>query len=206
MALSVGGWHYYQALPPDKIIVLVANFKSLRSQNYGVSETIIEQLEKVTESYDDVKIKALDKEITAQQGSEIARIEGNRHKASIVLWGWYVPTETNVQVTAHFDVLHKPRSLALRQDNQTLNAAVGELKKFNIHTKLSSDMSYLTLLTLGLTRYEAEDYDGAVSRFKIALTQKSSSDALKEIKSEEIADRSAIHFYLGTSYIYRGEL
>src|SRR3989304_1287318 len=92
------GWKYYQSRPSDKVIILVADFEGPDPQNYRVTETIVEQLRVATKKYNDVQVQALYQAITAQQGSEVARAEGNKRKASIVLWGWYAKTEEKVLV------------------------------------------------------------------------------------------------------------
>jgi tetratricopeptide (TPR) repeat protein len=47
---------------------------------------------------------------------------------------------------------------------------VTELEHFTIQQQLSREMSYLTLLTVGIARLEARDYEGAIAHFTDALT------------------------------------
>lgn len=93
----------------------------------------------------------------------------------------------------------KPRYLELRDEQQTLSMplATGH-GKFEIHARLSSEMSYLTLLTLGLARYEAEDYDSAIARFIGALAQTS--------VPEQLVNPVDIYFYRGTAYLNKDDL
>ncbi|MFQ5825226.1 MAG: tetratricopeptide repeat protein [bacterium] len=192
------GWRYYQNRPSDKIIILVADFDGPDPQNYRVTETIIEQLREATDFYDDVEVKTLGETILAQQGNKFARSIGKEHKASIVLWGWYGKTEQRALVNVYFEVLQKPRGLLLRKEKQTLNLTLAELESFNIQTQLSGEMSYLTLLTLGLARYEAQDYDSALDCFTNALTQKAIP--------EHMINPAAIYFYRGVIYVHKGNL
>lgn len=87
-------WQYFQSLPPKNIIVLVADFDGPNQEEYFVTKKIYKQLECATRNYSDVKIQRLNKPITVKKGSkqedgEIARIEGKKRKATIVIWGSY---------------------------------------------------------------------------------------------------------------------
>ena len=190
------GWKYYQNLPSDKLIVLVANFDG-PDKKYGVTETILSQLRAAVKEYEDVEIQSLDEVITAQAGSSVARARGEDRKAGIVLWGWYrVPRDT-VLITAHFEVLKSPRGLVLSQGEKSQKLAVAELESFQIQTRLSNEMGYLTLLTLGLARYEVEDYEGAIDRFTGALDQPDVPD--------DMVDPAGIYFYRGNAYNNKGD-
>jgi tetratricopeptide (TPR) repeat protein len=189
------GWKYY---PPDKIIILIANFDGPDPKNYRVTETIVEQLREATKEYSDVRVEALGETITPQDGSEVARAKGKERKASIVLWGWYGKTKEKAPVTAHFEVLKQPRRLSLRQEKETLIMAVAELESFEIQGRLSGEMIYLTLLTIGLARYEAQDYDGAIDRFTNALIQPT--------VPEQMISPADVYFYRGNAYVNKGDL
>jgi tetratricopeptide (TPR) repeat protein len=182
-------------LGSDKITILVADFNGLDDQKYGVTETIIDQLRVATKEYSDIQIKALGEFISAQQGPEVARVKGKSHKANIVLWGWYVKTQEKVNVNAHFEVLHAPHGLDLRREKESFILALSELESFNIQTRLSSEMTYLTLLTIGLARMEALDFDGAIARFITALTQ--------PIIPDQIIEPSHIYFHRGSAYFLK---
>ena len=185
------GWKYYQNLPSDKLIVLVANFDG-PDQKYGVTETILSQLRTAVKEYEDVEIQSLDEVITAQAGSSVARARGEDRKAGIVLWGWYRVPRDSAFITVHFEVLKSPIGLARSQ-----KLAVAELENFQIQTRLSNEMSYLTLLTLGLARYEVDDYDGAIDRFTGALDQPD--------VPEDMVDPADIYFYRGNAYFKKGD-
>ncbi|MCC5617787.1 hypothetical protein LC605_22375 [Nostoc sp. CHAB 5836] len=131
------------------------DFVGVEPKDYKVTITIIENLRRATEPYADVKVQALDKTITEQQGSEIARAEGEQKKASIVIWGSYGVTSTNVLVSTHFEVLRPPKyfpklGTTARGEPQVLPRA--ELEEFKLQIPLSEEMSYLTLFTLGMVR------------------------------------------------------
>ena len=195
-AAGFAGWKYYQSLPSDKIIILIANFDG-PDQDYGVTETIIEQLREATREYSDVRIQALNKAITVQEGSDVARAKGEERKASIVLWGWYRKPREIVKVTVHFQVLQRLRYLPLLQEKETLIATAAELESFEIQERLSGEMIYLTLLTIGLARYEAQDYDGAIDRFTNALIQPA--------VPEQMISPADVYFYRGLAYALKSD-
>lgn len=195
------GWQYLQSLPSKDIIVLVAEFDSSDSKNFGVTETVINQLRQATEQYSDVRIQALNKSITEQEGSEVARTEGKKRKATIVIWGWYRNTGDIVPLSVNFEVLRPPKELpklgqAARGSIQT--AAISELKSFTLQTRLSNEMKYLSLFTLGMARRAAGDWEGAIARFSDALNQ--------NIEPSSSLNRSVVYFYRGFAYLSQNNL
>lgn len=139
----------WQSIPPNKILLLVANFDGQDQKDYRLTEKFLRNLEEAVKPYPDVKVQALDKAIMPQQGSDIAHAEGKKRKATIVIWGWYgVPKDFNVIV--NFELLRPPAYFPKAtegsqtiEDGQTL--AVSELNSFTLPTSLNG-MSYLTLL------------------------------------------------------------
>jgi tetratricopeptide (TPR) repeat protein len=194
------GWQYTQSLPPKDIIVLVADFDSPDSKTSGMTEKVISQLRQATGKYSDVKIQSLKKSITEQEGSEVARNEGEKRKATIVIWGWLRNTGTVVPHSVHFEVLRPPKELpelGQTAKGQVQQAVTADLKSFTLQTRLSNEMSYLSLFTVGMTRYAAADWDGAITRF---------SDAIEQVNKPITAlDQSIVYLYRGISYGYKGD-
>ena len=186
------GWQHVQSLPSRTVTILVADFEGPDPQNYRVTETILTKLRDATAEYDDVKVLALKETITEQLGSEFAKDEAERRKASIVIWGWYGKTADTVPISVNFEVLQRAESLP--EFTETTNGAVqtfavAELESFQLQTRLSSEMTYLTLFTLGVSRYAAEDWENALTRFAAALQS-------LETDSESLY-ASVTHFYRG---------
>ncbi len=175
LAASGLGYHYYQqSRSPDKVIILIANFDGPEPQNYRVTETVLARLRAALEPYDDVQIEPLGRAITEAEGSAVARAAGEEHEAAIVIWGWYGATEEAVPLSVHFELLRSPKrmpELGVEVQGQVQTAAVAELESFTLQTRLSEEMAYLSLFTVGVVRYEAEDWDGAIVRFSDALSQ-----------------------------------
>ena len=197
---GVAGWFYVQRLPAKHIIVLVADFDGPDAKTYGVTETIIRQLRQATERYADVEIQALNKPITEQEGGKVARAEGAKRKATIVLWGWYRSPGDVVPLSVHFEVLRPPKDLpelGQAAKGNIQQAAIADLKSFTLQTRLSNEMTYLSLFVLGMTRRAAGDREGAIARFSDALGQTT--------ESSSSLNQSLVYFYRGAAYMFRGD-
>ena len=183
---------YVLQLPPKNIIVLLADFEADSAQkNYRVTKNIFDKLEDALQNSPDVKIQLLNKAITERRD---AISEGKSHKATIVIWGDYGATGTTVQLSPHFEVLRPPKYLPkIGQLEQT--AAVSELNSFKLQTSLSNEMVYLSLFTVGLTRYTASDWDKAITNFSAALKQV--EDPIKAL------DQSIVYLYRGSAYSHK---
>lgn len=168
---GIAGWHYYSNQPSKEILILVADFEGPDAQNYFVTKTIYENLETATEPYRDVKVKRLNKII---QERKEAREDGERQKASIVIWGSYGKTKDKVPISANFELLNPPKyfpELGAEAKGKVRTAAVAELENLTLQTRLSQEMNYLTLVTLGMSRHAADDWNGAIAQFTAALEQ-----------------------------------
>lgn len=177
-----------RASDPNTITILVAKFRGPDPEKYLVTDKIIQELVIATKPYPDISIQPLEETITEQTGgkggSEYARNIGAKRSASIVLWGYYGATSERVDINVYFEILRAPKRMFLSRNFATQNLPIGELDRFNIQTRLSKEMSYLVLLTVGFARLEALDYKGAIDRFTKAL---SSYDVPKQmIRPEKI--------------------
>jgi tetratricopeptide (TPR) repeat protein len=186
---------------PNIITILVANFRGPEPEKYLVADKILQRLVAATSGYSDISIQPLAETITEQTGSKggsvYARELGTKRNASIVLWGFYGATSEKVDVSVHFEVLRKPKRLFLRQNLETHTLPISALNDFTIQTRLSGEMAYLVLLTVGLARYESGDYDAAIDRFTKALAQSNVPD--------QIVDPVHIYFYRGGAYYFKAD-
>jgi len=179
-----------------KVSILVADFKAVSAQDRPVTEMLFEQLRIATKEYPDISIRPLGEPVTAQLGEDYAKEKGKELGADIVIWGWwYSGAEDKILVNIHFEVLRGPRNLSLSQNMKTFDMPISDFKDFNlqIQTPLSSQMSYLTILALGLARFEAEDFDGATAAFTKALSLPSVPDTM--------VAPAAIYYYRALSHL-----
>jgi tetratricopeptide (TPR) repeat protein len=186
LAISIGGGaliaaylahHIYKRARPP-INLLVADFDGPELQKYRVTETVLNKLRQALEPHDDVQVEALGRAITEAEGSAVAHAEGKKRRAAIVIWGWYGVTAEAVPLSVHFEVLHPPEhmpELGPEAKGQVQKMAMTELESSTLQTHLSAEMAYLSLFTVGMARYAAKDWDGAIARFSDALSPRPSS-------------------------------
>jgi tetratricopeptide (TPR) repeat protein len=195
VTIGTMGYFYYDSIRPKQIIILVADFGGPDAEKYRVTETLIRQLRASIEDFSDVQIKALGSVINERDGSEAARREGRERKAAIVLWGWYGKTAEKVVVSASVEPLETPKFLSLRAKGSLSLLPVEDLESFSLQIGLSSEMSYLTLLTIGLARLDVEDYDGAILRLSRAISQPQVPD--------QLIDPSQAYFFRARAFFFK---
>jgi tetratricopeptide (TPR) repeat protein len=183
----------------EKVIVLVANFLGPDPESYGVTRTVFNQLGVATEKYHDVEIQRLNIGIDNRKD---AQIEGKKRKATLVLWGWYNIPGDVVSLSVHFEVLNPPKQFpqlgnTARGDMQ--RASIAELKNATIQTRLSHEMSYLSLFVLGMVRRAAGDGKGAIDRFSDAL------ELAKKTEPSSSLNQSLVYFFRGVTYLFNGD-
>lgn len=188
-------YRYQAELPPKDFIILVADFEGVESQDYAVTKEIFKNLEREMEGYTNVKVENLNKSLTK---IEAAREEGKLKKAAIVIWGEYreIDKDKEVRIWVHFEILKPfPEFLELGQEvkGKSQPVAIAELKSFELQTRLSQEMTYLSFFTLGIYRYLDQDWDKAIQYF---------SQAIKVLKNGELLFNPNPHDHL--AYFYRG--
>lgn len=177
------------------VVVLVSEFAGMNPQSYGVTDIIFDQLTDAVKDYGDVKVKRIRESIDS---SETAQVKGKQDLADIVLWGSYLTNQAQTRVTIHFEVMDKPFDIPLRQDKETVSVRTAKLESFTIQEELSKQMSYLVLLTLGITRLEAADLEGAIGSFTRAILLSPAPD--------QIIEPYHIYDYRGICYLLKGQL
>ena len=202
LAVGIAGWRWtYQHSRPQKTLVLVAEFDGPSPSHYRVTETILGNLQAELAVYDDVVVAALGRAISTAEGSEVARQEGERRRASVIVWGWYGITEEAVPVSVRFEVLVPEEDLpdywvhVGRDDVRA--AAKTELESCELQLRLSRELSYLTLCLAGTARATAEDWDGAIEML---------SQAIELVEREQMeVDRSIAYIARAYSHFYARE-
>lgn len=195
---------------PDQVVVLVADFyqEGTGADPYGLTGIILEQLREALADEPAASVRALDRPITVQEGSDQAREIGRRHlylftlgdralgqkrRRAIVIWGWYARTEEKALVYAHFERVPLRMSSHIPLDGQPVSLAEMESFEFQIH--LSHQMASLTSFTVGLVHYEDEAYKAAIELFSHALAR--TEDLLEAI------GQGTIYLYRAAAYLYQ---
>jgi len=183
-------------VPPIKTIILFANFDGPEPQKYRVTEDVWESLELALQNLDDVQLERVEKSFKT---SSEAIAEGEKRKATIVIWGWYGVTAQAVSLSVHFEVLRSPGYiLEVGPEAKGLirTMDVTELDSFALQIRLSEEMAYLCLFTVGAIHYMAQDWDKAIASFSGALSQ--SREPVPAL------DRGIVHLYRGIAYSIEG--
>jgi Tetratricopeptide repeat len=176
---------YIERRPSNKTIILIANFDG-PSQKYAVTQTIINRMRRATAQFPEVAVNPLGEVIKEGTDIEEVRKIGAKHKASIVVWGFY---DEALNGTVHIDQVRRTSGLSLVGNEMDFDTRLSEGRGISVQEALSGDMSLLALLIIGVARYDVGDLDGAIERFTKALEQ------LHSPQSENIA--IDIKFFLG---------
>lgn len=199
--VSLGIWgytRYQESLPPEKFIVLVADFSGPDPEKYRVTETLLNRLRSTFEKYDEVAVESLGKSISEQDGDATARAEGAARKASIIVWGWYGVTEGSLVMSSNFVILCPldcAPDLQAEVQGEVQPLPISQIDSFMIQTQLSERMSSLCLLTLGLFEFSDEKWNTALSIF---------TDALQQGENELSAPQ--VYYYRGLTYWHLHDL
>lgn len=165
---------YLERRPSNKTIILIANFQG-SDQKFAVTQTVINRMKRATREFPEVQIKHLDNEIKEGTESEAVKEIGARHKASIIIWGFY---DEALDGTVHIELIHSPGVISLHRNEFDFNVALSEKQGITIKEGLSGDLGLLTLFVAGLARYVVKDFDGAILRFSKALEQHATSQSI----------------------------
>lgn len=197
VVISVWGYSAWQnAGLEKKTIILVANFEGPNNQdNIRISDLILRQLRQAVNKYDDTLIIPLKTSISEQDGgSQLAKTMGEKYHADLVLWGWYVVSNTDILVTLYIENLAQLQSIPLPSSQMySPQALITELDHFNFQERLSDEMASLVLFVMGSIRYEAQDYQTATKLFSDIINN---SD-----QAGFIVNRPLVHILRGNSYL-----
>ena len=198
LALCAWGYQsYLKAQPPSEVTILVADFDGPEPQKYRVTETVWQRLNLGLQKYNDMRVERLEGCFTT---SSEARVAGEKRKAAIIIWGWYGVTEEAVPLSVHFELLYPPKYmpvLGAEAQGKVQAVAAAELESFALQTRLSEEMAYLSLVTVGMTCYAAEDWEGAVARFSDALSQ--------TVESVPALNQSIVYDRRADAYLHKGD-
>jgi tetratricopeptide (TPR) repeat protein len=166
----------------NKLVIYVADFDG-PDEDYGVTESILEQLREIERTDSLVEIRSTPR-ITTKDGSRKARQIGMDSSASVVIWGWYRKTDSRVRLTVHFEAMDNPCWLKSGVATTTRIGRPEDLACFEMQTMLSSDLHTLALITAGVAHYNAKRYQQTERYLELALADSTRVD--------DIIDKRAI--------------
>jgi len=192
--------YYFSAYHPTDTDILIPDFEVVGSDsgNSELASAIGSYIQSRTANYPDVKVKPLHFVIGVRDGNEggssRAIAEGRLRKARMVIWGQV----SNGLFYPHFEVIEPYKGASLigpelngqpRPIDPADNPAVFQLK-------VSREFAYVSLFTIGLTRYADGRWSEAISAFTDALNE--------EHQPVAALNQSAVYVFKGKSYLYQG--
>lgn len=190
--------------PPDDFVILIANFDNgiSSADQYGVTETVMASLRSSLGEYGDVRIQSFGRTIKEGEETNNIRIEALRRKASVIIWGWYRVTGTNVQMFVRVENLwqvYPSKSFRVVEcdyigRNTGKAPPIAGLEDFTIQTSVAEDMIFLNLLISGRVQYVRGDYASAINRFSEALQQPIYNN-----------QKLQVYYFRGLAYLSDGE-
>jgi hypothetical protein len=152
--------------PQQKVVkILVVDFDGPDPQKYRVTENILNEIRSKTNIYKDVEIISLGRVLTERDGKVTARKIGQEQQVDIVIWGWYAAAKQNAQVSVNFELLNQPNLLpemGKEMQGQVRTTTISQIESFTLQVNLAKEMTYLSLVTLGMSRYSSNDWDGTM--------------------------------------------
>jgi tetratricopeptide (TPR) repeat protein len=187
--------------------ILIADFDGPDPQKYRVTDNILSEIKRQTDSYKDVEVISLSKVIQERDGKNIARQIGHDKKADIVIWGWYALTQGSAQTSMNFEVLNKSEDLPDFGDStrgKAQTTSLSQLDGFKVQVDMARELASISLVTLGMSRYFQKDWDGAITRLTKALESLPHSIISSEIESSSLSEY--IYIYRARAFLNKDEL
>lgn len=196
---------------PGSVRILVAKFDEANQSSYKVTDLILANLRSALGGYSDTQVIATDRILTEKDGSDTAIKIGEVYDASIVIWGWYGLTDTTVPLAIHFEIIEKSETFRPNSCGVVTAKSISQVRKIDplklsnltLQTNLSDELSYVTLFTLGLARYDAEDWLGAVGMFDDAISYLSEETIISANTEGEgiLVDQNLLFYYRGRAQL-----
>ncbi len=176
--------------PNSKFVVGIAQLDSPDSDSL-TRENISDKLQQYP---DEIAITPIEQPVKTD---EDAIREGKKNRVDMLLWGRYVhQRDSREQALIHITLFHNASAAALllpEAKGELLSRSLAERKDFVLQTDLGKNAAYVSLIVIGLAKYQKNDFVGAEKEFQLALKEIPSADAFIE--------QSTPYSYLGqTNY------
>lgn len=168
----------------NRLKIVVAKFADKSETNDNVTDVVINQLREATGRYPNVEIVALNESISAAEGAPIAIQKAKSQQADIIIWGWYklskssVAINSQIQIVNSFDVsgspVLKPREKMEVQD-------IPNFENFTSQLRISKEISFVTVVCLGLINFELGNFDESFTFFSDAVSVAASFPKLVDL-------------------------
>jgi tetratricopeptide (TPR) repeat protein len=188
-----------RVIPPRQTVVLVADFLTPDGRDpTNVTERLTKGMQDTLAGHPNIQVKRLKRAISEEQGSQEARIIGNRpeHKAAFVIWGDYV-LEPEPELYVHFDILRQTETYLGTGDYDKYGPMdIQQPSMFDFKLELGPYLGQLTAFASGLALYDAGNYKEALPLF----------DTAAQAYGQRLAAQweRAIRFYRGVNFLELG--
>ena len=200
--------------PTSGITILVADFHQIYTESdpNAVTEKLVYELRAALSGEPDANVVSLRQHISPKDSPDFVHELGEEYDATIIIWGAYTVTTEMVDIWVYFAVLDE---LALLPSEIQSTGKVGMEALFGLNgwenlesrDQVVDELTYLTLFTLGLARYEAGEFELANAHFSRAL-----SHVEQSLHTEHLLDssespmllvplkRCVVYFHRGKAY------
>lgn len=195
---GIGGGFWVDQQPSDKIMILVANFDGPEPNTYRVTDFILESLRDAIRDQSEIKILPLNQTITIQQGSEYAQALGQKHKAYLVVWGWYSVTDSSVYVSTHMEQLNVKSGF--NGSSQNFSAFEGvtqsaiEANSFVFQSGLSDSIAATSMFSIAQILDLEKKYTKAIELYTKAIAILPENEEQYLLNKSQILSERAIAF------------
>jgi len=138
----------------NKIVVLIIPFKNETDSTKDIfSSQLFGELNEKLDTEKDIKIELSENAISENEGGiKLAREIAKRKNASILIWGSYSKSPTNIHLKTKFEVLDptlQEFTPDLNMPNKNNTFKIGLLNNFELQTDVTRSNSFLILSCLG---------------------------------------------------------
>jgi len=179
--------------PPSHTVILTARFDGPDFE-YKLTEAFLDRIRREESLVSVIRLDPLRRVITEEDGPDVARTEGKRHKAAIVTWGRYTTIDSTVNLVVHYEVLtpapgiYLPAAGAARIYQEV---PLAEFASPSLCDDVKGSIESICLATIGMSYYAGRRWRQAISSLRAAC------DASTCMPN---GARSMLLLYVGNSY------
>ena len=117
------------------------------------------------------------------------------HTQLSTITGWFVKSPVGGRVTAYVEFLRASRLITIASSREQYTVGIDQFNEFKLQSKLSDDLTAVSLVATALARLDVGDFVGAISRFTSAIEI--------PVKESQLIDVGDIYVFRGLTYLYQ---
>lgn len=170
--LMAGALFIHRDYLKSKTIILIMDINSSTGEDYRISDMLYSNINDGLKEYPEIVVKRVAENISESDGSTKARIIGESRSADLVIWGWYVVTDTDAFVNLYIENLNeKENDFLEKKKHIEIQETKNELDTFRIQKKIGSEIESLSLFLLAYSQYNQSDYFEAKKNITSVLSR-----------------------------------